>query len=170
MRIKYRFLIVNTVIVLILLPNNIFPVTPINNFKLTTKYSQVNLKNTPIFIAKDSDFPTYSTGGNGTKQNPYIIENFVFDTTKETVTDPVQIRNTGKNFILRNISIIGDQSIYAGIYIYNVYNGVLTNNSIENCYRGFDLTNSVNFEITKNNLNKNANGIYVSSSSNVRLR
>lgn len=68
--------------------------------------------------------------GSGTLVDPYIIENITIDAANGAYG--ISISNSIKNFIIRNCSIsnAGSSTWYAGMYMYNVSNGIITENSL----------------------------------------
>lgn len=101
-----------------------------NNLQISTVYTE------PIWIddypgsltnwswAKDQGYCT----GSGTSGSPYVIKNHIFNTTGYFTT-PLAIVNSLKYFEIENCLFIGDSN-YAGIFLMNVTNGKITENSI----------------------------------------
>ncbi|MFX1255618.1 MAG: hypothetical protein ACFFCZ_28705, partial [Promethearchaeota archaeon] len=54
---------------------------------------------TPIFIDDNSDFSTLGFNGSGTSGDPYLIENFFFNSSSATL---ISIQNTNVHFTIRN--------------------------------------------------------------------
>ncbi len=115
----------------------------VNVFGLSTNvFSHVNPINdenspssiTNIFIDSDDDFVTYGFLGNGSKSNPFLIENYTLSGghSKPAV---VEIRNTSKSFRINNCSISFG---HIGILFSNVSEGSA---EITNCSFS-DFTNS----------------------------
>jgi len=99
--------------------------------------------------------------GSGTPDDPYIIEN-VFINGSGT-GKCIQIKNSIKNFIIKNSTLInsGSGSTDAGIYLYNASNGIVENNTCaNNGYIGImDTQYSKNNSYFSNNLIGNRYGI-----------
>ncbi len=143
----------------------------------------------PIYIDGSSDFAAQAEKegwpGEGTKDNPYIIENYNINASK---SNGIEIRNTNLYFIIKNC-VIHDGTYHSGIYFKNVRNGIvngvifynnevgidladsydniISNNSITNNYDGMRLDSSRSNNIMHNNISNNQYGIwFVSSTSN----
>ena len=71
------------------------------NFELVTDLKPSSTNNT-IYINGNSEFNTIATVGNGTLNNPYIIENC---NKKATDNHGILIKNTDVYFIIRNVSV-----------------------------------------------------------------
>ena len=128
-------------------------VAPTMNPKLLVQsQSSVNTGNGPITINNDSDFSLQATtnhwSGNGTRNNPYIIEN--------QVIAGVGITNTREYFKIQNCTLDG------GFSLTNVSNGelldsIINGNQINEVY----LYNSSHNMMTNNILNQTAGGFYL---------
>jgi parallel beta-helix repeat protein len=81
----------------------------------------------PVFIDSNIDFETYGFPGNGTKVNPYVIEEYSF---AEEETFGIYVENTDVFFVIRNCYT--DSNTY-GIYINDVATGTasIINNTCE---------------------------------------
>ncbi len=125
--------------------------------------------NTPIAIAErtphatihvsgNSDFTSANgvTSGDGTKGNPYIIENLTI--SAETAAG-ILIESTDAHFTIRNCLIENGSSTYSGIVLNNVQNGTLDGNICNNNDYGIHLMNSHHNTITNNTLEGNTHGI-----------
>jgi parallel beta-helix repeat protein len=89
-------------------------------------------------------------GGNGSKSNPYIIENWSINTRN---TNGIEIRNTNAYFKIRNCYIYnGSNHENVGIVFDNVINGEITNNNCSYNEGSIFLRNSHNNSITNNAL------------------
>ena len=82
----------------------------------------------PILIASDNDFLSNQFPGTGTKENPYIIENYKITSTG-SMTNAIEVRDTSKYFIIWNCQITAS---YIGILVENVSPGTASviNNTI----------------------------------------
>ncbi len=133
----------------------------------------------PIMISGNEDFVNKARmngwPGNGTSDNPYIIENLVI-VTNQWATNGIHIENTDVYFIIRNCTITtsGDgwpPTYPSGIYLSNVYNAVLMNNTALGC-KGFGYyLSGVHDTMLINNtaLQNNQGGYFLSWSSNATL-
>ncbi len=148
----------------------------------------------PIIINSDSKFTSANgvSGGSGRSDDPYIIENLIFNTTS---VDGIQITNTDSNFKINNCTFFGPMNsihqTYYGIYLKVVSNGLIVdcefvNNEfglyVEDCenisttdsiFQGFKrygvwVRNSKLIEIENNNLDSsNPNGCGISFGSGI---
>lgn len=131
----------------------------------------------PITITGNDQFTNYANSGNGSLNAPFIIENYYIYNTSNSNGNGVEIRNTDKFFILKNITI--DGSLINGFYLDNVSNAVFEDNkaininkfdsslnpSITNFNNGFYVTNSKNNNFINNTGENNFNSFILDSSS-----
>jgi len=97
----------------------------------------------PIVIVGDDDFEAQDWPGSGTDLDPYVIEDWVID-RKESSGHCIEIQNTTAHFRIENCTLTNATTLdAAGIYLYNVTNAVITNNTCSNNYHGIyaELTN-----------------------------
>ena len=124
-----------------------------------------------IRIYGNDEFNTtaYTEGwsGNGTKENPYIIEDYFIDVAGGSING-ITIRDTNVYFIIRNCYVTGAYYYpYYGIAIFNVTNGLITRNICTNNSMGIGVTGnpplySVNNTVSDNNCSYNRDlGIYL---------
>lgn len=131
---------------------------------------KLNLIQSPISINGDNDFKniasTYNWKGNGTSENPYIIENLTIQTNTNLA---ISIGETTVYFIIRNCIVSSQTS--DGIALSNVKNGLLINNtSGNNAAQGIDISYSSNINLTNNKINNNkGNGIYIGESNKILI-
>jgi parallel beta-helix repeat protein len=101
------------------------------------------------------------TGGDGSALTPWIIENFEINGTANGTC--IYIGNTTEHFIVRNCTLHdadgGDATPFwmnASVMLFNVVNGTLHNNTLNNSMYGLYLYNNcVNNTITWNNVSRN---------------
>ncbi len=112
----------------------------------------------PIEIDGDLDFAyqALSEGwlGNGTEEDPYIIEGYEIDLVRGIGIEyyGIHIEDTDVHFIINNTRIIGeDQS--SGIYLNYVKNGTLKDCVFENGNRGIYLWDTHRIVVSNNTLN-----------------
>lgn len=155
----------------------------------------------PLHINGNSDFiytaQTYGWPGNGSQENPYLIEGYLFDGNGGDYA--LWIENTDLHFIVRkcqfwNTSNQGITPYGDGILLSNVSNAIIENNIltqnvhgihiinggtdlkiIENCitnaYFGvFADGSAINIEISENIISNNNEGIVLYSSQNSKIR
>ena len=100
----------------------------------------------PIYIAGNENFTSENgvVGGNGTAENPYIIENLRINAISCV---GITIMNTRKYFIMRNIEVIGNGSGSFGWFYHatpmlsqNVTNGTFTHITVINPYNSTNTT------------------------------
>ena len=88
----------------------------------------------PIYIHGNEEFTSENgvTGGSGTSNDPYIIENITMDATSSPSGSGITIQNSASvYFIIRNCYITnapGANFDYAGIKLLNTNNGKIINN------------------------------------------
>jgi parallel beta-helix repeat protein len=117
----------------------------------------------PILINGNSGFTKpdpVNGGGSGALNDPYIIENWVIDASS---ADGIRIKSTTAYFIVRNCLVENGGSSYYGIYLENVINGKIKNNTVENNYYGVYLYNYSNNNTISSNIaeNNHGSGIYL---------
>ncbi len=119
----------------------------------------------PIIITEDDDFELFDFSGNGSSENPYIIEGLNITTFE---TRAISISGVTKHFVIINCFIQTTiSSGYYGIEISSVSFGRATiiNNVIKNNYYGIYYYSTGHSTVFNNTLIDNYNAIYASSSS-----
>jgi len=106
-----------------------------------------------IYINEDSDFVDYGFLGNGTTENPYLIQDMNFSELSPTAAS-IYIQNTTKHFRITNITITSDNS--NGIILEDIASGTgkITETTIDFDYefnRGIRILHSDGIVI-KNNI------------------
>ncbi|UCE36966.1 MAG: right-handed parallel beta-helix repeat-containing protein [Thermoplasmata archaeon] len=125
----------------------------------------------PIYIDGNDDFATQAVAedwlGDGTEGNPYIIEGYEIDTA---YANGIEIRSSNVYFIIRNTSISRNYGVYnyfSGIYFYSVSNGMIENCTLKKNYYGIYINTSSEIKITGNNISYNgASGLRIGNSNN----
>ncbi len=117
-----------------------------------------------IDINGNSDFNSQNgvASGSGSFSDPYIIENFRFNTSGDNGID---IRNTDSHFIIRNcwISAGNDKrSEFTGLSLINVKNGSITNCKLDHNHNGIYGNDAYNIHIHNNTITENLNGVFLS--------
>jgi parallel beta-helix repeat protein len=139
-----------------------------------------------IEISSDVELANISTSGNGSPNNPYIIENWTIQTSEGHA---IHIQDTSAYFVIRNCWVETDYN-GNGIYIANVskgtfllennscvnnWNGIsiyycesskVINNSCFQNYRGIKIYDAQLSLLANNTVSNNSNGIQLSESSN----
>ncbi|MFX0056936.1 MAG: right-handed parallel beta-helix repeat-containing protein [Candidatus Hodarchaeota archaeon] len=148
---------------MLLIDNNIRNSIIIGNVSSEVKTSGIHL---PIVIDGNADFiPTngVSPGGNGTYENPYIIEDLIIDTAG--ADDCILINNTNVYFKIKNCTLVnsGVSIDKTTIKLNNVTNGLIWNNTIS--LAGIFILDSHNNSIS-NNIIHNNSSIFLNLSNN----
>lgn len=123
-----------------------------------------------IFINGSSDWVDFKNAGNctgqGTYSDPYIIKDLVINGLfSETC---IWIENSNDYFKIENCT--GYNSGFKGIYLYNVSNGQLVNNTFSNNFaEGIMLDRSHNNTISRTITRDNYEGIRVYESNNINI-
>ena len=125
----------------------------------------------PIAVASDAEFASLAGiegwSGNGSSNNPYIIQDYFINGTTGV---GVNISNTRVYFVIRNVWVNRTMGAFPngmGFQLTNVTSGVLTNNTAsQNTNYGFYLYNSSLNQLANNSAMNNTNyGFYLQSSS-----
>jgi parallel beta-helix repeat protein len=130
---------------------------------------RISINHQPIFIDGNHYFnqTAFNNGwnGNGSYNNPYIIENY---TIYAINNEPgIEIRNTNVYFIINNVSIFDGRSNYnLGFLFSNITNGYILNNTADNNIAGFFLKNSNNNTFEGNTATNGLDGFQVQNSVN----
>ncbi len=122
----------------------------------------------PIWINENADFANFTNEGNGTINDPYIIEGFDFTSG---VSNLIYIENINTSFVLQNVLLNGTGSgIGNGVTLVNVSHAILANNSINSCVRGIEIQgDSANNSVIHNNIEECDYGIFLDSVENNSL-
>ncbi|MHA1268254.1 MAG: right-handed parallel beta-helix repeat-containing protein [Candidatus Helarchaeota archaeon] len=143
----------------------------INHPELSIKKSsfkiEININSIkPINITNNNEFATYASSGNGSKGNPYILENLAVDAflTNPNRTFCININNTNAYFIIKNCTTFRG---YYGIWLNNVSNGIIERNNFSSeTMVSVKMTNCTNINITHNIMNEEKSyGIVIYNSS-----
>ena len=161
-------LLIFSFLTLSVVPANTEPVYT-NPVHFTNKSSFGNnnaVEHDPINITGDIGLATMSISGDGSVTNPYIIENLIINTCVANESG-VNIRNTDKYFVLRDITV---SNCSDGFFFSYVTFGSITNSyAVNNMEDGFSLVNSSNNTLTNNTAAFNAGGFDLGFSSNNTL-
>lgn len=116
-----------------------------------------------ILIDEDADFTNFTGlewfSGDGTLGNPYVISGIKIDANGEG--NCIDIRNTNVYFNITDSYFVNSGSASSGIYLEEVDNGALYNNTIKSNGYGIRLKNCDGFNITQNALLNNKYGIKI---------
>jgi parallel beta-helix repeat protein len=135
------------------------------DLKLGHNRSLSYISHDSIYIDGDSNFTDTAVlegwDGNGTIENPFIIENLAID-SGGTAISCISIRSTTVNFIIRNCYLTGaSTSPGAGVSLYNVYQWKIENNTCNNNRFGIYINQSIQGVAANNTCNNNYYGIYL---------
>lgn len=120
-----------------------------------------------INIENDTAFNLYGLLGNGTANNPYLIENFIITTTNPI---GIAISQTTKYFIVRNCTIDSTGGIGLSLYYIGSGTGQIINNTITGTPSEAIHIDGSNDLILKDNhiINNNA-GLFAGVTSNISM-
>ncbi len=133
-----------------------------------------------IVISSKSDFETWSSSGNGTEENPYMVSGLNI----ARVAPALVFENSRYHFTLRNCSFVGDgiHDAYlldhffslspreAIVILDNVSNGRIINCSASNISVGVALHNSENCEVINSSVTLSGCGILLENSTSCAVR
>jgi len=126
-----------------------------------------------IQIDGDSDFVAENgiTGGQGTEEDPYIIEGWVINASMAAgAAGGLQLSHTDAHFKIRNVRVELGGALYTGIWLSNVRNGWIEDSVLADNYEGITLNSTVNLTIKNNTLvNNSSSGIYAVASECVNI-
>jgi len=103
---------------------------------VTALVSQQYTQRDPIRITNDNDFEILGFPGEGTENNPYLIENYMIEITATSGYDwGIEVRGTESHFIMRNCFIKGNETSQrtegVGVFLYDTSNGQIKANRFE---------------------------------------
>ena len=118
----------------------------------------------PIHIVGDDNFTPANgvTSGSGTADDPYIIEDWAIDASGK---NGIKIQNTTAYFVIRNCLVENSGDYYYGIYLENVINGKVENNTCSNNYTSIYLGGSSSNTLSNNTCSNSPFNIYLLNSS-----
>ncbi len=160
----------------------------LDNKNITNIFSSALLEDSPIFINGNEELASFCTIGNGSSDNPYIIENYSINAAE---SDGIRIQNVNLYLIIRNciiengsvnyhcgiklescahITIMNNTLLYNqyGIFLYSSYNNTIINNIAKfNFFEGITIDETSNSNnIINNTIVKNDHyGIFIHKSS-----
>jgi len=142
-----------------------------SNIALLTNSSEFNLgiMADPVEIDGNYWLSQNASSGYGNSTHPYIIEDLVIDLNAIN-QHGIFINNTDAHFIIQNCTISNAESSYAGIYLKNVTNGTVQNNTLDDNFEGIYLKSSNRSNILDNVLvNNHYRGIKMENSENIEI-
>ncbi|MFW9893092.1 MAG: NosD domain-containing protein [Candidatus Thorarchaeota archaeon] len=111
-----------------------------------------------MIILSDSDFEAYGWSGNGSAENPYILNQEEFEDENF-----IRIRNTRSHFRIVNCTFNVE---YYAVEIYNVTNGEIINNTIIPQFAGIDLSSCDSILILENTIRGGYESLFITESNN----
>ncbi len=141
----------------------VLPLKPAKEWKSKAIETEVTELYTYIYIDSNDDFITYGFPGEGTKENPYLIQNRWM--TSPTWDTAIYIKNIDKHFVIKNCDFI----IEEGLIIRNITSTAKIINNTFDC--GFpasiSIRDSANILIENNSMV--AHSCYFNNVSNIRM-
>ena len=142
------------------IPNSIsssdFPMFDPNSFNNPTYSDPIQINSPLIHIQKNADFSNLNIQGEGTANNPFLIENLQIVESMNTI---LQIEDTSAHVIVQNNvfdgNFISTGGYQFGIYIKNAHNIVIKDNYITNVNYGIVIDDSSSNNLIKDNTIKN---------------
>lgn len=120
----------------------------------------------PIVIENNVDFSTLGFPGDGSPENPYLIEGLNI-TSKAQIL--IHIHDTMAYFSIRNNLLNGLNSTGDGIYLSFVTHGTIDTNIVTNCKLGISLVGSENNTVSSNTVSNCESGIHLVGAWNTTL-
>jgi len=111
------------------------------------KFQKTDYSNNTFEIISNDDFISLGIPGLGIQSNPYRIKDYIISNSS---TDIITIRDTDAYFVIENCTLNGLDKSFNGIYLENVTNGLIRNNTINTCYNAIELYGSYKNEFSKN--------------------
>ena len=128
------------------------------------------IEHQPILIDSDNDFVSSQFPGTGTKEDPYIIEDYKITSTG-SMTNAIEVKSTSKYFIIRNCQITAS---YIGILVEGVSAGtasVINNTIASSTNKGGGIVLGANGVLVSNNTCTNfVEGIHTNYASDCIIR
>ncbi len=157
-------------LVLILLVLGMFSISFSVTGAVNTPSTQLLIQklSSPISINGDADFANQAKAngwlGNGSKSNPYTIENLTFN--QSVIQNDIVIQNVQSSFIIRNNTFL---DFSTGILINSSSAGTIENNNFNGLSQGIIIQNSTSIKIENNTISNTHWGIMVFKSSLINI-
>jgi parallel beta-helix repeat protein len=148
-----------------------------SNFIKKSEYPKIKPKTTSGYTAAFIHIDGNWTGttsfdwcsGDGSKNNPYLIENVTIDASNSPTGNGIFINNSkNEYFMIRNCTILNAVTSFfdSGIWLENTNNGTILNNTCSDNNQGIYLVNCKENNITGNIINNNVwSGLYLDTNS-----
>ncbi|OLS22682.1 MAG: hypothetical protein HeimC3_29560 [Candidatus Heimdallarchaeota archaeon LC_3] len=118
----------------------------------------------PIIINGNDDFQAAGFSGDGSANNPYVLENVIISNSTAPL---VEIHNTDAYFVIRNSRLDGLNGGFPAIIFDNVMNGRLDDNHIQRVSTGVFFNYTSNSFVNSNIIGNNSEyGVWFVDSSN----
>jgi parallel beta-helix repeat protein len=123
-----------------------------------------------IEILSDNDFVSQGWPGEGTQEQPYVIEG-LYIMTYYGATTGITIHNTRASFTIQNCTIIDydDTVDGTGIDLANVTNGVIFNNTFPMGLYGVHIQNSSHCSLSNNSFTQYTEAVHVEESADLTI-
>lgn len=157
------------VIVVILL----LPLAGVHLLTTPAEAAQAYTPHDVIQIEGDSAFTAENgvTGGQGTEEDPYLIEGWVINASMAAGSaGGIVISHTDAHFKIRNVCVELGGALYTGIWLSNVRNGWIEDSVLVDNYDGITLNSTVGLTIKNNTLiNNSFSGVHAEASESVNI-
>lgn len=120
----------------------------------------------PIVISGPEDFTAPGAGfgcecvrqGSGTQADPYVIAGWVI---RASTAHGILIIETSTHFVIRDVSIYGEASVFNGMTLQHVENGRIETSTVTGNSDGISTLSSSNLTIVNNNVTNNGVGVHL---------
>ena len=167
-RIAKRMRIIGAIAAMFFLPlaGACLPTTPAEAAQAYTPHDVIQIDGDSDFVAENG-----ITEGQGTEEDPYIIEGWVINASLAAGSaGGIQISHTDAHFKIRNVRVEFGGPLYTGIWLSNVRNASVEDSVLVDNYEGITLNSTVSLTIRNNTLvNNSFSGIYAVASEYVDI-
>ena len=155
----------NTRILLVILIGVVIVLSTFVTLYVVLRPKDQLVEHEPIIIWNDDDFKNFDFLGDGSQDNPYLIQNYNITTESKY---SIYIKNTFKYFVIQNCYLKAKEY---SIYLENIADGtaMISNNICDRSDNGIFISNSDDIVIANNtctnNIGPTGSGIIISDSS-----
>lgn len=141
-------------------------ITPAEAAQAYTIHDVIQIDGNSAFTAENG-----VTGGQGTEEDPYILEGWVINASLAAGSaGGIQISHTDAHFKIRDVRVELGGSLYCGIWLSNVRNAWIEDSVLVDNYEGITLNSTVGLTIKNNTLiNNSFSGVYATASEYVNI-
>lgn len=141
-------------------------ITPAEAAQAYTLHDVIQIDGNSAFTAENG-----VTGGQGTEEDPYILEGWVINASLAAGSaGGIQISHTDVYFKIRDVRVELGGSLYCGIWLSNVRNAWVEDSVLVDNYEGITLNSTVGLTIKNNTLiNNSFSGVYARASEYVNI-